>query len=165
MNRMPLLINLRQVERRDLVLQGELTAEELDLVNLDELIRFASPLEYDLVAQRMEGGVLVQGELRVVLACECSRCLKPFEQALELKDWACHLALEGEEAAVVKDDCVDLTPYLREDILLELPQRPLCRAECEGLPKAAAGKTKKTNKSGSEEGNPSAWNELNKLKF
>jgi uncharacterized protein len=162
---MPLLINLRQLERRDLVLRGELTAAELDLVNLDELMRIERPLRYDLVAQRLEDGVLAQGSLRLTLACECARCLKPFPLALNLESWACHLALTGEEAVIVKDDCVDLTPCIREDILLELPQRPLCKTDCDGLKKALGGRQQPSNEIRPEEGKSSAWSELNKLKL
>lgn len=162
---MPLLINLRHIERKDVVLQGELTAEELDLLNLDELIRLAGPAEYDLTAQSMDDGILVQGALWVTVECECSRCLKTFKYELNLEDWACHLPLEGEEAAVIKDDCVDLTPYLREDILLELPQRPLCRPECGGLPPKAGGDSEKANESRQNDSKTSAWDELNKLKL
>ena len=160
---MPLLINLRHLERQDLSLQGELTAEDLDLVKLDDLMHFSGPLTYDLAAQHMEGGVLVQGRLAVTLDCECSRCLKPFKLKLEVVDWACHLPLTGTETAVVTNDCVDLTPYVREDILLELPQHPLCKPDCGGLKKPTAGKSKKSGTSDAK--TSSAWAELDKLKF
>jgi uncharacterized protein len=162
---MAILINLRHLERKDVVLQGEASAEELDLGSLDELVKLDGPVGYDLVAEQMQEGILVQGEVRATLACECSRCLKPFKMALDLENWACHVALEGEEAATVKDDSVDLTPYLREDILLELPQRPLCKPDCGGLPPKAGGKTKKKTESKRDEQKASAWDELNKLKL
>ncbi len=61
----------------------------------------------------------------------------------------------------VDNDLVNLTPYLREDILLALPQHPLCEPECGGLklparakdPEKTAGKT------------ASAWDALDKLKL
>ena len=162
---MPLLINLRHLEREDVVLEGELSAEELDLLNVDELIHFAQPVEYDLEAEEADGGILVQGSLRTVLDCECARCLKPFRRDLELDGWACLLPLEGEEAVTVTNDCLDLTPFIREDILLELPQRPLCKPDCAGLPKTAGGTAKKNAQSGQAEAGSSAWAELNKLKF
>jgi uncharacterized protein len=34
---------------------------------------------------------------------------------------------------LTSDDIVDLTPEIRESILLEIPQKPLCRADCKGL--------------------------------
>ena len=59
-----------------------------------------------------------------------------------------HLPLEGEEAVSVVNDCVDLTPYVREDILLEFPQHPLCEPECRGLRNASIGKAKNLQQPG-----------------
>jgi uncharacterized metal-binding protein YceD (DUF177 family) len=84
---------------------------------------------------------------------------------LELRNWACLLALEGEEKVSVNHDCIDLTPSVREDILLGFPQHPLCKAECAGLSKKAIGKTKKTGGAGKSKEVLPAWAELNKLKF
>jgi uncharacterized protein len=162
---MALLINLRYLEKEDVELEGELPASELDVQGVDELIKANEPLHYQLEAQKMEDGILVQGNLTITLDCECARCLKPFKHRLDLNDWACHLPLEGEEKAVVSNDCVDLTPYVREDILLGFPQHPLCEPECGGLPKKAAAKTKKTGGTGQTKDTSSAWAELNKLKF
>ncbi len=96
------------------------------------------------------------------------RCLKPFNYKLELQDWACLLALEGDEKVSVTNDCIDLTPSVREDILLGFPRHPLCSEECSGLPKKVTGKKKtdkKTGGAGQTEEKKSAWSELNKLKF
>ncbi len=162
---MSLLINLRHLERKDVVLSGELSAAELDIESLDELIRTAKPLEYELTAQQLDDGILVRGWWRLELDCECGRCLKKFKTELEFDDWACHLVLEGDEAVAVKDDCVDLTPYLREDILLELPQRPLCQPDCDGLLQKPGDKPKQTTEIGRDGKKPSAWTELDKLKL
>ncbi len=162
---MSLTVNLRHLDKKNALLQGELAVAELDLSGLDELMRVDKPLRYDLEAQLLDGSVLVQGSLAVDLQCECARCLKPFVKRLELEGWACHLPLEGEEKTPVVNDCVDLTPSIREDILLELPQHPLCRPDCGGLEGKTGGKTKKTGRAGAGKEAASAWNELNKLKF
>jgi uncharacterized protein len=129
------------------------------------LIRAEGPLQYDLEAQQIETSLLIKGRLRLRLQCECARCLKPFEYPIELKEWTRHLPLEGEERAPVANDCVDLTPFLREDILLEFPQHPLCKPDCGGLPKTHRGKAKKVDdlKPGPQES--TAWAELDKLKL
>jgi len=158
---MALLINLRHLERDDLALAGELPIAELDLDLRDELIRPEKPLVYDLVVQKLEDNLLVRGQLILPLACECVRCLKAFEYELKLPDWTCLLPLSGEEKVVVTADSVDLTPFFREDILLELPQHPLCQPDCGGLKKPHPEKAKPNSRSRNE---PSAWAELNKLK-
>jgi len=163
---MPLLINLRHLERDPLSLEGELSAEELEMLNLDELMRMTQPLEYELEVERLDDGILAQGSLRLVLDCECARCLKPFPFQLNLDNWAAHLPLEGEDAVTINNDSVDLTPAIREDILLELPQRPLCKPDCAGLPKTGGGKVKKTApKGGQGKAGSDPWAELNKLKL
>jgi len=162
---MPILVNLRHLEAHNLRLTGQLPAKELDIDTHDEAIRLGPPLEHDLEAQKLEDGLLVQGNLHLVLDCECVRCLKSFQYALDLPAWTLHLPFQGEEAAVVTNDCVDLTPYVREDILLEFPQHPVCVPECRGLPKSLIGKPKQTGTARQAETNPSAWAELNKLKL
>ncbi len=162
---MALLINLRHLDEDNLALKGEIPVTELDLEDVDELIKLEKPLKYKLEAQKLENSVLVQGKLDLTLDCECSRCLKPFKYRLELDDWACLLALEGEEKVSVTNDSVDLTPSIREDILLGFPQHPLCKPECSGLPKKVIGKTKKTGDTVQTQDASSAWSELNKLKF
>ena len=159
---MPLQVNIRHLEDKDIRLQGELPAAELDLGNNDELIRVSLPVRYDLTAQRVGDAILLQGRIELTLDCECARCLKPFQHRIELADWAAHLPLEGPEKVEIKDDLADLTPCLREDILLEYPQHPLCEAGCAGLPNRAK---KQETKGASPTEDSSAWSELNKLKF
>lgn len=160
---MPLLVNLRHLEKRDLVLDGELPADELDIDSQDEMIQLVKPLRHRLVVQKLDDALLVRGNLVQPLACECVRCLKAFEHRLELADWACHIPLAGAEKAPIVSDCVDLTPFLREDILLELPQHPLCKPDCGGLKKPKAGKVRKNSPGATKDS--SAWSELDKLKF
>jgi uncharacterized protein len=116
-----------------------------------------------LEVQLLDDSLLVHGSSKLMLECQCVRCLKPFERELELNPWTCHLPLEGDEAVPLVSDCADLTPYVREDMLLELPQHPLCKPDCRGLEKMKTGNAQKTG--GTDELVPSAWAELDKLKL
>jgi uncharacterized protein len=163
---MPLLVNLRHLASHDLALEGEVSAAELDLDTRDEMIRIAEPVQYQVQVQKLDRGLLLRGRLQLTLDCQCVRCLKPFKQRLAIEPWTCHVSLEGEEAAPVDNDCVDLTPYIREDILLAFPQHPLCDPQCEGLNKAGIAAKKKRAKGESRtETASSTWAELDKLKF
>lgn len=151
---MALKVNLRYVQEHGLSLKGELPVAELDLGVQDEMMAVRRPLQYDLEVEQVAAGLLVQGRLELTLDCECVRCLKPFVQRLELPHWTLHLPLEGEEKTPVDNDCVDLTPFVREDMLLEFPQHPVCEPDCAGLSKKRRGDAKTS---------PPAWNELDKL--
>ncbi len=162
---MPLSFNIRHLEHQTVTLRGELPVAELDLAGIDELIQADSPLHHDLVVERHERSILAQGRLGLKLRCECVRCLKRFEYRLAFDSWSCLLPLEGEDKVLVDNDCVDLTAYVREDIVLAFPQHPLCEPECRGLvsgPQTGPRQSSGANLAG---GSSSAWAELNKLKL
>ncbi len=156
-----LKVNLRHLEEHDIHLQGELPVAELDLGVNDDLIRTEKPLRYDLSVELLHDALLVTGSLALMLDCECGRCLKKFKKELKLDGWTVHLPLEGEDKVSVENDCVDLTPCVREDILLSFPQHPLCKPDCAGLKRNDVA-----SKAGAVE-KPAAdvWAELNKLKI
>ena len=137
---------------------------ELDIETFDELIRLEKPLRFRLEVEKVEHELLVRGALHLTLQCECARCLKPFRHSLHLEDWVCCVPLVGEEAVAVVGDCVDLTPFLREDILLAFPQHPLCEPECPGLAPADRGKAN-TQRGAEGTDRPSVWSKLDKLKL
>jgi uncharacterized protein len=161
---MPVRINLRHLEEHSVKLHGQLPAEELDLDVRDEVLQARKPLQYEIEVERVEQSLILKGRLKMVLDCECVRCLKPFQFDLEITPWHAYVPLEGDEAAPIVNDCVDLTPYVREDILLEFPRHPLCDPGCQGLQPKAPGKKKKAGNAKTD-GSSSAWSALNKLKL
>jgi uncharacterized protein len=162
---MPLLCNIHELEKNSLVLQGELSIAELELEDLDEQIRLSKSVDYDLQAQLIDRNILLKGHLWVNLNCSCVRCLEPFDRELVLADWTCLLSLDGEERVRLTGDFVDLTPYIREDILLALPQHPLCEPECSGLKVVPQDGAKLGNNGSQTEPLSSAWAELKRLKL
>ena len=158
---MPLLVNLKELEHRDGRLSGELPVEDLDLAIQDDAIQPTKTLTYDLNVQLMPDALFVRGKVGMSLDCRCVRCLEPFIHRVEFPDWICHVPLLGVEKAPIIKGFVDLTPYLREDILLAFPQHPLCRKDCPGL---AAGDSEPP-KNGDHGESSSPWDKLNQLKL
>ncbi len=161
---MSLLVNIWHLEKHSLRLTGQETVQALDLQSRDRLIRFGPPVGYDLEVDRVDQGILVQGALSVQVECDCARCLKTFCRAIVLAQWTVHLPLAGSDAVTVENDCVDLTPYVREDILLALPQHPLCSDDCEGLLREYGHRTEnRSNGRRQGEVQTSPWDNLDKL--
>lgn len=105
--------------------------------------RFAGPLAVDLRAEAgREGGVHVTGRLEATLVLPCRRCLREVEEPLDLPvDIRFRPGAEeedGDEAGAVfpldaAATSVSLVEALREDLLLAVPNFPLCRPDCGGL--------------------------------
>jgi uncharacterized protein len=160
---MPVTVNLRHLEKKDQHLEGDLPVKELDLMVEDEMIHPKEPLKYDLDVSRSGTNLLVNGRVELPLDCECVRCLKPLKVDIELDPYETVVPLEGEEKAQVDNDLVDLTPYLREDILLAFPRHPVCEAGCDPLPQVSTNIEQSGASARAD--TQSAWDELNKLKF
>ena len=154
-------VNLRQLEDRDIHLACEILPEEMDLGQKDELVNLRQSIHVNCMAERLSESIYIHGNLKTVANCECARCLKSFERPVAIDNWQIDLPLQGEGSVKPgRDDCVDLTPFIREDILLALPQHPLCEPECGGLHYPPQAETRRDAGQAS-----SPWTELNKLKL
>jgi uncharacterized protein len=96
-----------------------------------------------------DASVHLRGRLAAGLGVECARCLVPFghpvAQELDLffLPQGAEAGAEDEEevqlsdhdvvVAYYRDDRLDLGEALREQLLLALPLKPLCREDCRGL--------------------------------
>lgn len=164
---MSLVVPLAQLLHQTVSLEGELDPSFLaDALHAEvDLIRVDRPLAYKLVVRRLGSSVLVEGSLRTNVECQCVRCLAPFRYAVELGSWSVLLPLDGEEEVPIIHEAVDLTPYVREDTLLALPQHPLCDPECRGLLPKASGGAKNPDTSDPQSDQSSPWSALDQLKL
>ena len=117
-------INVKRIPPEGETLSGTDPASVMDLNETD--VHFEHEIEYELLAQIQGNALLVTGRLSTPATLRCSRCLRVFDLPLRVDQFVFHQELHGE-------DFVDLTPHIREDIILELPQRALCVTDCKGL--------------------------------
>lgn len=105
---------------------------------------FPGPVHVNLVQYRAGQELIFQGTLRGAVIGHCARCLEDFTIDL---DRPFHFVLlphstAGPELELEEDDLdlsyysgeeIDVSPLVREQLLLALPTQPLCRQDCRGL--------------------------------
>ncbi|MEO7933091.1 MAG: DUF177 domain-containing protein [Chthoniobacterales bacterium] len=111
-------VHLNQIPPEGLHLEGDEDRDILEL-NAEDLIKPVSPVHYSIDVGLSEGGLFATGQLSVGLEMECVRCLQKFERTFHFDEFATQMELTGPEM-------IDLTPAMREDILLALPTHPHC---------------------------------------
>jgi len=110
-------VHLKQIPTQGLHLEGE---EECPIHELEsEGIRCAGRLHYDIDVGVAGGGLWANGSLLQPVELRCVSCLEEFLHEIRVPAFAVHMELHGPET-------VDLTPFMREDILLNLPAHPHC---------------------------------------
>ena len=100
-----------------------------------------APLDLDLRVESVSEGVLVSGTLSAPITGECSRCLTPFSERIEVAltelfaypDSLTGATTEEDEVGHVVGDTVDLEQPIIDAVGLELPFSPVCRSDCPGL--------------------------------
>lgn len=135
---------MMHVNIRDLASRTGLVrlADDVDVAHLfqgkSDVTR-AEPLRVDVRAASDSGVADVTGMLTLPAEFVCSRCLTEYGQKLSIpfrerfsRDKSKPDA-EEDDLHVVREDVVDLMPFIEESVLLGLPYVPLCDPECRGL--------------------------------
>lgn len=110
--------------------------EELPAIDgPDGEIRLLDPVEAEVTVTFVDGRYWLHGIAHGRVELACARCLAPFPYAFEVSLDKKYVQgqFHGGEAVVVDGDLLDFTDRVTEAILLALPMRALCHAECRGL--------------------------------
>ncbi|SPQ01841.1 conserved hypothetical protein [Candidatus Sulfobium mesophilum] len=131
------------------ILIADIPDEGLDVdikerVNIDDT-SLSYPVISRLSLNKIDREIIISGSLKAEMQLKCSRCLKDFEQCLEVPVNVVYHPVEevGPERHALKDDELDMGFYrgeeldlqelLKEQILLNAQMKPLCDEQCKGI--------------------------------
>ena len=132
-------------------------------------------IDADVVATHTNPGALLEGDARANVAQQCSRCLTPIDTPVDARfaeQYYATLTVDTgtpmpdpplDAKTIGHDFRIDLTPLLREEVILATPLAPLCRPDCEGLC-PQCGRDLNVDPHEHEEGVDERWGALAKLK-
>jgi uncharacterized metal-binding protein YceD (DUF177 family) len=144
-------VHLKQIPAQGLHLKGE---EDCPIQGLEaEGIRCAGPLHYDLDVGVAGSALWANGSLSQPVELRCVSCLENFFHEIQVPAFALHTELHGPET-------VDITPFMREDLLLSLPAHPRCDKNGNQVCKANRTQTLEQDTK-----RKSDWSALDKLKL
>ena len=156
MARSPFLFNTHDLPRR----AGEMREYSLNITEHEPLgydlvsIRKNEPISITLRIESVSEGVLASGEVESLAEAECGRCLEAIEYEIDERFTELFLyepenkrgKKPDKKSAKNEDDLddevevrymdgneIDLDGPIRDVIILNLPQNPLCKPDCKGL--------------------------------
>lgn len=113
---------------------------------------FKDPIQADITATVLSRDLVeIRGRVTTTLAFECGRCLTPFDYTIKRKfklgfvkssgmdypeeDEGQDIEIREEDIATdyYTGDVIDLKNAIQEQVVMCLPQHPLCREDCQGL--------------------------------
>jgi uncharacterized protein len=95
------------------------------------------PVTVDAEIESVVEGLLVSGTVSATALVHCARCLRAFDQDLEVEVRELFALEPGDDEdegyTVLPDDRLPLDTMARDELVLAFPAFPLCRPDCAGL--------------------------------
>jgi len=104
----------------------------------DRIVGLESPLSAWMKIYPAGKKIVVEGSLSTKLLLRCDRCLEPYSWDLS-KDFRIYLAISqfkgNVEVELLEDDLnlEFIDQVIREQLILNVPMKTLCTADCKGL--------------------------------
>ncbi len=164
----PLIVDIPATTTRSFVVTLPVDGATLDLEDL----RFPAPGTVTVDVSPVREGFLLTGELEMSVELECSRCLEPVLWSVR-EQFRIVLARdamgdEGEDEWVLfprGEHEYDLSPLVRELVVVALPAKPLCSDGCAGIcPICGTDRNRAPCRCADGEGDP-RWAALRSLGF
>lgn len=111
----------------------------------DKEFAFLTPVDYEITVLKFENNARVEGAIACSLSLTCGRCMDVFP--FQIKTYLdvelvrkapipdSELELTGEDMDIYwfEGDEIDMDPLVYEEVLLNIPMKPLCMEDCKGL--------------------------------
>lgn len=127
---------------KDEVYSSQIYEVDAELDDEDD-VTFPKPLHIIAHMTKADEGVMAEVEIRGEIELECSRCAEKFKQKVLMHVSDVYESNSSEESRRIdKDLNVDLLPIVREEILISIPIKRLCKENCKGRLSEGSGEQK-----------------------
>ena len=117
-------IDVNRIPQEGLFLRETIDPASFDLDTA--LLKFHQPIQVEARVTRITNSVSVDLILSTAICATCSRCLTEFTVDFKKKPRLNFIAEKTNPK-------IDLSPAIAEEIILDFPLKPLCKADCQGL--------------------------------
>ncbi len=144
-------LKVRVVDLKDKALHLEAEEPITDYPDLMSMVEageceFLSPLRLSITVAREYDHIRASGKVETVVKVACARCLTEYNADIDSSFTIFYTKAAGmtldEEVELAEEDLIsksyegdeiDFAPEVAEQVIMEIPLKPLCREDCRGL--------------------------------
>jgi len=123
----------------------------------DPFVKVEGEVQYALYAQCVSGELIVRGTLSVNLGLRCIRCSEFFSTTVADSDFLRAYPISEDT------DSMEISPDMREDLLLHIPTFMVCSERCKGLCAQCGANLNKSSCECEARQRPNPWLALDNL--
>jgi uncharacterized protein len=120
-----LKIRVRDIQEEGLKGSLKVPSKDLGLENSDD-IQFIDPVDVNFDLEKVSNTVLAKIKVAAKFTSICSRCLEPVESSVK-ENLKLNFPTENQT------DYIDLGEDIRQEMVMDMPVRLLCKDDCKGL--------------------------------
>lgn len=101
-----------------------------------EYVEFLEPVTLDGEISFFENIISLSGDITTKLRLTCSRCLSYFDYDINLQiheNFSNNIDNKDDEIIFIDSDMIDITDITKNNIIISLPIKKLCKDDCKGL--------------------------------
>ncbi|WP_129409883.1 YceD family protein [Marinitoga lauensis] len=138
-----LIYDLDKIEEKE-SFAFKLEWQEIDTP--EGIFNIVSPVDIEFEIEKNSEGFILRGKVETIVELVCSRCLKKYNEKIKGEIEAYYInkrffdlytkseKLESLDNIIFfSENKVDITDRIIESILMEIPDKPLCKKDCKGL--------------------------------
>lgn len=107
---------------------------DLDVIADEYIVK--NPIDFKGRVVNFSGILKLEGCLKTNYTAKCFRCLKEMDESIEIditEDFVEAGKGDTDEAYTFEGNYIDLDKPLKDNIILSLPTRKLCKEDCKGI--------------------------------
>lgn len=137
-------IDVSKLLQSDVGTESSLKLSE-EIEDLDKEIKAVSPASGEIELLHTDEGILIKVNFNIMLELVCSRCLEKFKKKIRVEfeqeyvpfwkktDDKMREEERSEGFVIDKNNKIDISETIRQEILINLPMKIICKSSCHGL--------------------------------
>jgi uncharacterized protein len=139
-----MILDVRQLKEIE-EFRVDIESQQYDLPS--DIGRFVAPIHLDARVRKVKEEITIEGRISATIEMICSRCLKPHNESIddtfevvycpqsENEKQMDEIELDETDLNVsyYEGDSISLSKLVRDQLLVLLPVKPLCKSDCAGL--------------------------------
>jgi uncharacterized protein len=139
-----MMLNIQQLQAKENVCV-DVDAQQCDLPS--DIGKIVAPIHLEACVRKVEKEVTIEGRIATTIEMNCARCLKLYQEALDDAFEVIYHPRPGTEkqsdeieldktdlnVSYYEGESISIATLLRDQLLLLLPVKPLCKPDCAGL--------------------------------
>ena len=120
-----LKVRVREIQEEGYKSSLKIASKDLGLEDADN-IQFIDPVDVEFDLEKVSNTVLAKVKVLAKFSTICSRCLEPVESGIK-ENLRFNFSIEKQT------DYIDLGEDIRQEMVMDIPVRILCKEDCKGL--------------------------------